>query len=160
MAATSGVVALSLAGDTEPAVALLPLAIGSIYAAGAIRGNINVNKCRKATGEYESYMAGRETMPEDIASRPVLPPRDMREAPPGAEPPVTLATQPAGPAPGMQPIPAPVVVAPTPAPAPVAAQPPPPQQQPPAQQRPGTKAAPAKKQEPQDDWSDFWREVE
>ena len=46
MAATSGLVALSIAGDSEPAVALLPLAIGSIYAAGAIRGNINVNGCR------------------------------------------------------------------------------------------------------------------
>src|SRR5262245_16834701 len=52
MAATAGVIAISLAGETEPAIALLPLSIGAIYAGGAVRGNSNANKCRKAMGEW------------------------------------------------------------------------------------------------------------
>lgn len=140
MAATSGVVALSLAGESEPALALLPVAIGTIYLAGAIRGNSNVNKCRKAIGEYESYAVSRDTMRaiENDDQRPAQerPPITARVDQPA--PPATTGPAPVAPASG--PMPAPAVA---PAPAPRGAAKPPP--------------VPAA---PDDDWSEFWREVD
>ena len=154
MAGVSGLVALSLAGETEPAVALLPLAIGSIYVAGAIRGNSNANKCRAAMGQWENYMIARETLPPgvDVANRQQMPPmrppahqQPMGTAEPDEGPPPMVAP----PAPGMAPVPAPVA-------APAAqSQPAPPPARPP-QGRP----APPPKPEPADDWSEFWREVD
>src|SRR5262245_36226155 len=147
MAATSGVVAISLAGDSEPALALLPLSIGAIYLAGAVRGNSNVNKCRKATGEYETYMAGRETMPGDepattpiaIADRPTTPPMRMRQPIPDDEPPAMTTPAPQPAVQGTVAPPAPVAVAPAAPQAPVAG---PPQAPPP---RAPAKAAPQPK---------------
>lgn len=139
VAATAGVVALGLAGETEPEVALVPLAIGSLYVAGALRGNSNVNKCRKAMGEYETYMASRDTLraienDEDIQRRPVTARVEQPESP---------AASPASPAP------APVAPPAAPTPAPAAA--------------PTLKsvAKPAPVPAAQDDeWSEFWREVD
>jgi len=164
VAAVAGAFALSLAGDTEPAVALLPLSIGAIYAAGAIRGNSNVNKCRAAMAEYESYSAARETLRPPVEE--VEPGREEPDREPlasrGSAPPQPLqpSVQPLAPASAPAPLPATVpaqppdpVVAPAPvaAPARAAAAPP--------AAKPG-KQPPAAKREPADDWSDFWREVE
>lgn len=168
VAATAGVIAISVAGDTEPAVALLPLSIGAIYAAGAIRGNSNVNKCRAAMAEYESYSAARETI------RPQLDEGESEQLPqPRRKPLASRETdepvQPVAAVPPPTGVPATVPVqAPAPLPAPVAATPPvaaappvatpPPAAPPPAAK--ATKKQPAPKQEPTDDWSDFWREVQ
>lgn len=180
VAATAGIIAISLAGDTEPAVALLPAAIGGIYLAGAIKGNKAVNECREATSQYEQTTAARETM----SPRPAAPPEydetsDIAERSPLARP----AAPPAAPPQLAAPIPSPTAAASRtmqpPAQPPLAAQPPPPvqpaptappptQAQPPAAQPPPAKAPPGKqpkqpKQAPppsDDDWSSFWREVE
>ena len=156
MAATAGVVAISLAGETEPAVALLPLSVGAIYAGGAMRGASNVNKCRKAMAEYESYVAAHETLPPgaDYAAPPRRPPIGPPIGTPIAEQGLEHAVEP-----GAQPQPqqalAPMVAAPPP---PIAA----PAQPPPV--KPAAKAPPAKPQPPpppkDDEWADFWREVE
>ncbi len=140
-AATAGVIAMSLAGENEPAIALVPLAIGSLYLAGAISGNNSVNKCRKAMGEYESYFAGHD--PEDTR-RPATTPAE----------PTSVAAAPA---------PAPIAVPATPAmttqPAvPTAAAPPAPPVAKPAT-KPAAKPAPAPAKQ-DDDWADFWQEVE
>ncbi|HEY5923344.1 MAG TPA: hypothetical protein VIV11_16810 [Kofleriaceae bacterium] len=153
MAGVSGLVALSLAGETEPAVALLPLAIGSIYVAGAIRGNSNANKCRAAMGQWENYMTARETLPPgvDVANRPQMPPMrpPAHQQPIDAEPDEGPPPMVAPPAPGMAPVPPPVA-------APAAQQQPPPAPARPPQGRP----APPPKPAPDDDWSEFWREVD
>jgi len=163
MAATAGVVALSLAGETEPAVALLPLSIGAIYLGGAVRGNSNVNKCRRAMGEYESYAAARgtpsggeqPTLEDDNPEQEQV--RELERRDQLARRAAQAPVQPPQ-APGMAPVPppvqAPVPVATAPAQAPAAA---------PASapaQPPQQKAKQAPKLAPQDDWSDFWREVE
>ena len=145
MAAVSGIVAISLL-ESEPVAALLPLSIGAIYLAGAMRGNSNANKCRKAMGDYESYMAARETMPagEQVGRlRPPEPKQPVEYAPP-----ITASTTPP-PAPRLAPTPPPAAApAPVPAPAPA-----------PSAAKPAAKTAPP----PADgdrDWSAFWREVE
>jgi hypothetical protein len=165
MAVTSGVIAMSVAGETEPAIALLPLSIGALYMAGAINGNSKVNKCRKAMGEYENYMVAHEALPEGGASRDKDGEEDEEDRPPklpmlpAQEPasqtitpaaPTTLATrQPALPLPAPQQQPPPAApVQPAPA-APAQAGPPTP-----------AKAKAPPKREPDDDWTDFWREVE
>jgi hypothetical protein len=161
MALTAGLVAMTIASDTEPAVALLPLSVGAIYLAGAVRGNSNVNKCRKAMGEFEDYTAARDTLPptqrdevgDDSEPRrrtePVVapPPERIKELP--VAPPVAATP----PAPVQEKVaPPPVAVKPAaPAPAPAAKAP------------TATAKAPAAKQAPKqadDEWSDFWREVE
>jgi hypothetical protein len=154
MAALSGVVALSVAGDSEPAVALLPLSIGAIHLAGAVRGNSNANKCRKAMGEFESYADARDTMPASERAGRLR--RPEPEQPAEYAPPVAASTT-APPAPRLAPTPPPAA-APAPAPAPVPA---------PAATAPsGARPAPAKPAPPAPasdddrDWSAFWREVE
>jgi hypothetical protein len=138
IAATAGIVAIGLAGENEPSIALVPLAIGSIYLGGAIRGNSTVNKCRKAIGEYESYVASLETAP---AAKP-----DDEMPEPPRRPPLTARAEQPTPTPVPPPSPAPVVV-PTPAPAAAPA--------PKAAAKPAP--APAEKD---DEWSEFWREVD
>jgi hypothetical protein len=148
MAAIAGVAAVSVASE-EPALALLPLALGSIYVGGAVRGNNNANKCRAAMGEYESYIAARETLassPPSYVNAPI--------APPGAEPVASHVDmqQPLAP-PAMQaPPPAPV---PPPSTAPIAAPPP---ARPAA--KPAGKPAPAPRLVSAEQWGEFWREVE
>ena len=51
MATLAAIVALSLVSEDESAVALVPLGIGSIYAAGAISGNSAANRCRAAMSD-------------------------------------------------------------------------------------------------------------
>jgi outer membrane biosynthesis protein TonB len=159
MAAVAGVVALSLAGDSEPAIALVPLSIGAIYLAGAVRGNSNANKCRRAMGEFESYASGRDTQPSDERVgrlRPPEPEQPAEYAPPVAAssvaPPAPRIAPTPPPAPA--PVPAPAQQAPASAPAPAAA--------PPSAPRPApAKAAPPAPASDDDrDWSAFWREVE
>ncbi len=167
MAATAGVVALSLAGENESSLALLPLGIGALYVGGAVSGNTKVNKCRQAMADYEDYLAARETLPAGA----VPPARDdnddddgkrvpRRTALPAPEPasqtltpaaPTTLATR----QPAQVPVAPQPQAVPPPAPAqPVAATPAP------AAKAPARPAKPAPKQAADDDWSDFWREVE
>lgn len=167
MAATAGIVAISLAGDTEPAVALLPMSIGAIYAAGALRGNNNVNKCRAAMAEYESYAAVQGTMPpprdeiplddEPVPRAPAVTaqantPRQPLATPVAAPPAAPPLATPASPLP---PPAAPAARTTAPSAPPVATAPAKPV---PARPAPG-KQAPAK-QTGDDEWSDFWREVE
>ncbi|HEY5946361.1 MAG TPA: hypothetical protein VIV40_12750 [Kofleriaceae bacterium] len=178
MAGVSGVVALSLAQESEPAVALLPLSIGAIYAGGALRGNTRVNKCREAMSEYESYASARDT----LGAHPQPEYADEREPAVGAQPhgetvrgpsaPVASAAPLVPPAPGVAVAPAPTAAPPTAAPptaapvptapTPVAAAPAPVAAPPPAPTAKAPSKAPAKKAPPKhdDDWSDFWREVE
>src|SRR5688572_20385348 len=52
MASAMGVLALTLVSDPEPALALLPLAIGALYLGGAVKGNSVVNQCREAMAEF------------------------------------------------------------------------------------------------------------
>lgn len=190
VAATSGILALSLAGDTEPAIALLPASIGALYLAGAITGNSKVNRCRAATSEYEQYTAARETLHpagnnepvSDAYEEPPLPGQHRAPAPqpygPGTQPQRTLAPQPPygpGPQPPYAaqpgaPVPAtvatqgsaPIQAAPPPAPAaPAPGGPPLAASAPPVAKAPATKPArPAPPPPPDDDWSSFWREVE
>ncbi len=163
VAATAGVIAISLAGETEPAIALLPLSIGAIYAGGALKGNNNVNKCRKEMGEWESYMAAREALPPGADGPPLPEPRRMpppevastqQSAPPMA--PIAVAPPPAAPiaAPPTAP-----PAAPTTAPTPAAPQAPQAPQARPAA-KPGKPAPPPAPPPKDDDWADFWREVE
>jgi hypothetical protein len=159
MALTSGLIAVTLADTSEPAVALLPLSIGAIYLAGAVRGNSNVNKCRAAMSEFENYTAARYTMPEGGASaqredEEELPQREVTP-PPHTEmikqpAPVASTAVATAPQPQQRVIPAPPAPVPAPAPAPA-----------PTAKAPAAKSAakPAPKQA-DDDWSDFWREVE
>jgi hypothetical protein len=147
MAATAGLVALSLAGETEPAVALLPLSIAAIYTAGAIRGNRNANKCREAMSDFESFVAARDA----IASPPASTPYDDELPPPKARPVASRSDA----APAVQPAPSPA-----PAPAPTSAPPPAQAAVPAAAAKPASKPAPAPEQQPAEDWADFWREVE
>jgi hypothetical protein len=171
MAATAGIVAVSLAGDTEPAVALLPMSIGAIYAAGALRGNSNVNKCRAAMAEYESYAAAQGTMPPPpgpipLDDEPIPRPSPVTAqadttrqplaapvaAPPQAAPPLATPASPLPP-------PAAPAARTTPSATPVATVParPGPARPAPAKQAPAKQPAP---QTGDDEWSDFWREVE
>src|SRR5687768_16400228 len=62
VAATSGVFAIAMVGGDEPALALLPVAIGALYAGGAVSGNNKANACRKEMDEYSSMIAARETL--------------------------------------------------------------------------------------------------
>ena len=137
MATASGIVAMSLVANDLGAAALLPLAIGGIYIAGAVHGSRAADACRAEIDSFESNLAARDTIrindPDDEQPRP-------RPAAVDAQPPVPLPVAPPPPPP--QP-PIPVVQAPAP--------------QQPAAQKPAAKPAPAPKD---DDWSDFWREVE
>lgn len=168
VAATAGIIALSLVDSQEPAVALLPAAVGGIYLAGAIKGSKAVNECREAYAQYEQSTAARETGSE----RPAAPPEYDETSDIAARSPLApAATPPTPPAQQTGAVPTPTAAASRtmqpPAPPPAA----PPVQQPPAQpappqppQAPPAKppAKPAKQAPPpsDDDWSSFWREVE
>ncbi|HEU4611395.1 MAG TPA: hypothetical protein VFS15_04940, partial [Kofleriaceae bacterium] len=152
MAATAGVIALSLVDTNEPAIALLPASIGALYVAGAVSGNGAANRCRAAIDDYESYQAARDAVPpaddDEPRPRPRLPERPMA---PASQPAASVATAPATAAPAPA---APSNVPPAaPAAAPVAA----PAPASPAR-RPAPAPAPASASD--DDWSAFWREVE
>lgn len=134
MAATAGVVALSLVANDLDAAALLPLGIGALYVAGAVHGSRAADACRAEIDNFEMSLASRDTMRlNDSADERPRPRPAVVDAPP--QPPI------------------PVVQPPAPQPVP------PPQQTPqPAPQKPVAKPAPKPKQD--DDWSDFWREVQ
>jgi hypothetical protein len=157
MAVTAGIVALSLTSESEP-VALVPLAIGGLYLGGAIKGNNSVNRCRKAMGEYESYMAARDT--EDVPRRVRAPAPEVSAAAATA-PAASAAPAPVAPVPGPTPTPAmttpaaPTAVVSAPAPAPAGPVAPTPVAKPAAK-----RATPAPAKHDDDDWSDFWKEVE
>jgi hypothetical protein len=152
MAMTLGLVAIAVAGE-EPAIGLLPASIGAIYLGGAIRGNSNVNKCRAAMSEFETYAEARAAGPEP-ADDVVLDDAEVRRMRPALGPAPQADTS-------NQPTPA-VVVAPPPAqvtapgPAPAPAAPPVVKAAPAAKAPAGKPAAPAQ----DDDWADFWREVD
>ena len=138
MATASGIVAMSLVANDLGAAALLPLAIGGLYVAGAVHGSRAADACREEIDSFESSLAARDTLrlndPDNEQPRP-------RPAAVDAGPPVAVVQPPPQP-------PIPVVQAP------------PPQQQPPAvPPKPAAKPAPKPKQD-DGDWSDFWREVE
>jgi hypothetical protein len=168
MAMTTGLVAVAIAGDTEPAVALLPLSVGALYLAGAIRGNSNVNKCRAAMMEFENYTAARDTLPpvqdnvavEDDEPTPKRPKLDPA-LPPHAEPIKQPPPAPSAPAASS---PAPVAAAPAPtvAPAPTATATAPTAKSAakPAAKSPAKSAGKSAPKPADDEWSDFWREVD
>jgi hypothetical protein len=134
MAATAGVIALSLVANDLDAAALLPLGVGALYVAGAIHGSRAADACRAEIDNFEMSLASRDTMRlNDPADEQPRPTRAVVDAQPQLPIPVV-------PPPPQQPLP-------------------PPQQAP--QQAPQKPAAkPVPKPKPGDDWSDFWREVE
>jgi len=139
MAAVSGVLAISLAADSNSgAAAVAPLAVGSLFAGAAIHGNSVVNDCRQANMEYYGEQAGP---PPPVASDDQ--PRKLRP--------------PSGPVkPAAAPQPEPEAEDETEQqPAPQPAQPPQPAKQAVAQP---PKQAP-QPQPPNDSWSNFWKEV-
>jgi hypothetical protein len=172
MATALGVTALSVvANSSEPAIALLPLAVGALYLGGAVSGNSSVNKCHAAIQEFTGSYEREGFANLDETEEPTR--RDARRGPttvgplagggatqpPGQElpsqtPPMQAPTQapmqpppPITPPPGTQPVPAHAAQPPS---AQRPAAPPQPRQPPPA-----PKPAPAT----DDDWSEFWQEV-
>lgn len=136
MATTAGIIAMAVVANDGGAAALLPLAIGTVYLGGAVHGNRAADECRVAMDEFESSLAARDTIPNlDSNEQPAPRPRHA-----------AVDAQPAPPIPVMQPQPLP----------PPVQQQPPPQQQPQPQPRPPVKQAPKQN----DDWGDFWREVQ
>jgi hypothetical protein len=137
MATASGIVAMSLVANDLGAAALLPLGIGALYVAGAIHGNRAADACRTEIDNFESSLAARDTLRMNDTADEQPRPR-----------PAVVDAQPQPPIPVVQPPPPPQQ---PPAP--------PPQQAPqPAPQKPVAKPAPKPTQD--DDWSDFWREVQ
>ena len=149
MATAMGVVALTLVDTEEPAIALLPAAIGALYVGGAIRGNSNVNACRT---EMDGFAMGRTPpLPDESEPAAVAASRPMVTAPVATEPPAPVPAvnaQPGSPAP-------PLV---TPPPAPPTAQPPPPAPGP-MTMRPRAPAPPPRPAPSDDAWGEFWKEV-
>ncbi|NVB85207.1 MAG: hypothetical protein HOV81_42975 [Kofleriaceae bacterium] len=140
-----GIAALSLTAADEPAVALLPAAIGALFIGGAVRGNTNVNACRAAMDGYAMSM-GHGPLPDESQE-----PGSQRSP---------IATAPMEPAVNPQPLTPPPVV-PPPAQPPVAQ---PPAQQPPVAQAPVVQPtpqprAPMTKTRSDDEWGEFWKEV-
>jgi hypothetical protein len=134
MATTMGIAALSLTATDEPAVALIPAAIGALFVGGAVRGNNNVNACRAAMDGYAMAM-NHGPLP-DVSQ----------------DPPSPIASAPMEPAVNPQPaIGRPV--------APPPAQPVQPAAVPPVAQQPAR--APTTKGPPRgdDEWGEFWKEV-
>lgn len=136
MATTAGIVAMAVVADDGGAAALLPLAIGAVYLGGAVHGNRAADECRVAMDEFESSLAARDQIRaiDEQNERPRPRPAAVDSQP---TPPIPVrvvqAPQPAPPAPPVQ--------------APQQSQPKAPVKQPPP---------PAK----DDDWTDFWREVQ
>lgn len=149
VAVMSGLIALSILDD-EPGIALVPASIGALYAAGAVKGNISANRCREAMGEYESYLASRTPVPTDDEPRSgglVRAPEPAPEPGPEAESAPATAAVP----------PTPAATPSTPAAAPAAT--------PASVATPAAAAKPAAPAKPtaraaDDEWADFWREVE
>lgn len=156
MATALGVVALSLTAADEPAIALLPAAIGALYVGAAVRGNNNVNQCRAAMDSYamsygrgpaladESQAGSASVETPPIAAAPMEPavvnPQPITSPLPAAQPPVAQA-------PAQPPVAQPPV-AQVPVAAPPAAQP--------AQPRPPTTRM---RPRTDDEWGEFWKEV-
>jgi outer membrane biosynthesis protein TonB len=130
MATSSGIVAMSLVANDLGAAALLPLGIGALYLAGAVHGSRAADACRAEIDEFESSLAARDTLRLN-APEPPQPRPAVVDAQP--QPPIPVAVQPP---------------------------PPPPPQQAPAPPPPKPAAKPAPKPKQDDDWRDFWREVE
>ena len=163
VAATAGVIAIGVASD-EPALALLPAAIGAIYVGGAVSGNSKANQCQKALEEHASMTAAADVFPRPGPARyETYDPERVRDVP--VAPPKRVAPKPVenldaedSEAPGAQEPPERPQVRQAPAAQPPAAQP----QQP--TRGPAKKLPPPKPQPPQpakeDEWSDFWREVD
>lgn len=163
MATVASVVALALVAADEPAGALIPAGIAAAYIGGAVHGSRAVDSCRAAIDDWSGAMAARDTLSkqpppaddEDEAPRPkkvrpprVAPPELPPDGPPGSAQ-VGVPEQPYGPevtAPVQPPVDQP--------PVPVQAQPQPPAQKP----MPKKKAPPPPSGD--DEWSDFWREVQ
>lgn len=140
VAALSGVIGLSLVSDNETSIAMLPFAIGALYATGAIVGNRAANRCREANADFEAYLATRDaTPPRGPVRAPAVAPTPT---------PAAVAERPAPPAV------APVVATEASTPAPVS---------PAAASSPAPAAAPrapaAASDDSDDEWSAFWREV-
>ena len=153
MATVATIVALSLVAADEPAGALIPAGIGAAYIGGAVHGSRAVDECRAAMDDYASMIAAREQLD--------------RQGPPGG---IGDELEPTPP-PRKKPPVNPVVVAPPPAEETVEEAPPvapvaptAPVKQPPAptKQPPAAKQPPAKQPSPpsEDEWQDFWREVQ
>lgn len=182
LATALGIATLSLVSSEEPAVALLPLALGAIYLGGAVSGNTTVNKCIAARSEFDDSSAARETIAEEEEDdgrprKPVRRPSEVVPQLPYQPTPYPGAGGPGQPAysPTNPPTPPTQYTAPPPpsGPTPVAAQPPataqppappptttyaPPQQPQPARPAP-RRAQPRRPPADDTDWSDFWREV-
>lgn len=133
VAAAAGLLALSLL-DSEPGIALVPASIGAVYAAGAIKGNASANKCKRAITEYQAYVASRAPSPMPGELRVPRLAAPAPEAPP--EPPAAAV---ASPTPADATVPAAASAPPAPRPA--------------APVPPATRPA-------DDEWAEFWREVE
>jgi hypothetical protein len=139
MAATAGVVALSLVANDLDAAALLPLGVGALYVAGAIHGSRAADACRAEIDNFEMSLASRDPMRvNDTTDEQPRPRPAFVDAPP--QPPIPVVQPPP-----QQPLPSPPQQAPQAAPQPAPAKP---------------VAKPVPKSTPGDDWSDFWREVE
>ena len=153
VAATAGLIAIGLVGGDEPALALLPTAIGALYIGGAVSGNNKANACRKEMDEYSSMIAARDTLDRQ---RPRFEQYDVDRA---RDVPVAPPKRPAQPAPEPNPYDEEeqqeTAAPPTPAPQAVAK----PQPQQPTR-GPAKKLPPPKPKQDEDEWTDFWREVD
>jgi hypothetical protein len=155
MATVATVVALSLVANDEPAGALIPAGIGAAYIGGAVHGSRAVDECRKSMDEWSEMMAAREQLREQG------PPGDHDEEDPRPRAkPIQPFVAPPPPAPAeMADVPPSEYEQPSEEAPPVAS--PPPVKQPPGKQPP-VKQPPPKKPPPtnDDEWIDFWREVQ
>jgi len=138
IAAGVGVGGLAAIGNDEAAVGGALLLLGAVFAGAAYRADGNVSECR---AQFASYVK-ESTIPDepDRLSRRehVLPrPRIAPRVEPASAPAIAPTTEP-------EPPPTALTTPSAPLPPPIKAAPP----------RP-----PPAKPEPQDDWSQFWREV-
>jgi len=165
MATVASVVALALIANDEPAGALIPAGIGAIYIGGAVHGSRAVDACRQRMDEFSEMVAARDQIrrgpPGNDVEDPRLPPNRGKVPPPAPGqladmPPPEQQTQ----LPPEQQTPPPQQVPPEQMPQQPPQQVAPQQQQP---KQPKQTKQPKQKQPPppaEDDWSDFWREVQ
>lgn len=170
VAGAMGLLALSLASsDTDPEIALLPTAIGALYVGGAFSGNSKVNKCRVAMDEFTaSREPERMPMPpgrvDEEGDEQAVDARLKYRRERDAQNSPTQAEQPAARVPQVPPQTAPLTAPPPQLPQQTAQAP----QTAPAQQTkakqtsdaPPRKAKPMPKPASDDEWTDFWREVQ
>lgn len=152
MATAAGIVALSLLANDLPAPALIPAGIGALYIGGAVHGSRAVDECRAAMDEFSQGVAARDTLDR------TPPPRSLDDEMGEQAPPIPKKQRPAPPPVAVQPPPpTPVVEAPSSdAEQEPAEQPPAPAKQPP----PKKKMPPSRPAPSDDEWSEFWREVQ